>query len=185
MYTTPLITLISSISLNHHLYADDTQIFLSFHPSNLHSHITHETLCNRSVPGWLSILLLLSLLKLKFFLLDYNNNFLRYRTGLLSLLLQPTPLTTSALFLTNILPSLTKSPHCLNLATIISVNFTVSIRILTSKQPAPLQPPLSILNLTTVILCHNLPNCQLNRSNRFKTLLLALLSKLLIITPIL
>jgi len=30
MYTTPLSTLISSMSLNHHLYADDTQLFSSF-----------------------------------------------------------------------------------------------------------------------------------------------------------
>ena len=41
MYTTALSTLISSISLNHHLYADDTQLFLSFHPSEFHSNITH------------------------------------------------------------------------------------------------------------------------------------------------
>jgi len=27
MHTTPLSTLISSLSLNHHLYADDTQLF--------------------------------------------------------------------------------------------------------------------------------------------------------------
>ena len=33
MYTTPLSTLISSCSLNHHLYADDTQLFLSFLPT--------------------------------------------------------------------------------------------------------------------------------------------------------
>jgi len=32
--TTPLSTLVSSLSVNHHLYADDTQLFLSFHPSN-------------------------------------------------------------------------------------------------------------------------------------------------------
>ena len=57
-------------------------------------------------------------------LLDLNNNFLRYTTALS---LQPTPLETSALFLTNILPSLTKSLHFLNLATIISVNFAVSV----------------------------------------------------------
>ena len=37
MYTSPLSTLISSLSLNHHLYADDTQLFLSFHPSDFDS----------------------------------------------------------------------------------------------------------------------------------------------------
>ena len=36
MYTTPLSTLITSMSLNHHLYADNTQLFLSFHPSEFH-----------------------------------------------------------------------------------------------------------------------------------------------------
>ena len=34
MYTTPLSTLISSLSVNHHLYADDTQLLFSFHPRN-------------------------------------------------------------------------------------------------------------------------------------------------------
>jgi len=32
LYTTPLSTLISSLPLNHHLYADDTQLFFSFYP---------------------------------------------------------------------------------------------------------------------------------------------------------
>jgi len=32
---------ISFMSLNHQLYADDTQLFLSFHPSEFHSNITH------------------------------------------------------------------------------------------------------------------------------------------------
>ena len=41
VYTTPLSTVISSLSLNHHLYADDTQLFLSFHPSEFHSNVTH------------------------------------------------------------------------------------------------------------------------------------------------
>jgi len=42
MYTTPLSTLVSSLSLNHHLYAGDTQLFLlSFHPSDFHSNISH------------------------------------------------------------------------------------------------------------------------------------------------
>ena len=41
MYTTPLSTLISSCSLNHHLYADDTQLFLSFLPTHFYSNIDH------------------------------------------------------------------------------------------------------------------------------------------------
>ena len=41
MYTTPLSTLISSLSLYHHLYSDDTQLFLSFHPSDFQTSITH------------------------------------------------------------------------------------------------------------------------------------------------
>ena len=41
MYTTPLSSLISSLSLNHHLYADDTQLFFSFHPPDVHSSLTH------------------------------------------------------------------------------------------------------------------------------------------------
>ena len=41
MYTTPLSNLISSLSLDHHLYADDTQLFFSFHPLNYDSSISH------------------------------------------------------------------------------------------------------------------------------------------------
>jgi len=41
MYTTQLSTLISSLSLNHHLYAADTQLFFSFHPRNFDSSVAH------------------------------------------------------------------------------------------------------------------------------------------------
>jgi len=70
------------------------------------------------------------------FLLDLNSSVLKYTTPFS---LQPTLLGTSA-FLPNTLPSHTKSLHFLNLAAVTSVNFTVSTHILTSKQPAPLQP---------------------------------------------
>ena len=40
MYTS-LSTLISSLSQNHRLYADDTQLFLSFRPSDFDSSVTH------------------------------------------------------------------------------------------------------------------------------------------------
>jgi len=41
VHLTPLSTLISSCSLNHHLYADDTQLFLSFLPTHFNSSIHH------------------------------------------------------------------------------------------------------------------------------------------------
>ena len=48
----PLSTLISSLSLNHHLYADDTQLFFSFYPPNFKSYITHLQIpFSKSLPG--------------------------------------------------------------------------------------------------------------------------------------
>ena len=117
-----------------------------------------------------------TLLKLSFFLSDLNNNFLKYTTYLS---LQPTLLATLALFLMNTLPSLTKSLHFLNPATITFVNFAVSAHISTSKQPAPLPPPLSILNLITVTLYHNLPNHQLNRLQQIQNSLARAVVKVL------
>ena len=57
MYTSPLSTLISSLSLNHHLYADDTQFFfsLSMHLIFLLISVTFSMLYNTSPPGWLQI----------------------------------------------------------------------------------------------------------------------------------
>jgi len=41
LYTTPLSSLISSFSVNHHLCADDTQLFLSFQASDFNKIISH------------------------------------------------------------------------------------------------------------------------------------------------
>ena len=54
MYTTPLSTLVSSLSLNHHLYADDTQLFLSFHPSHFHSNISHLQNALQQITSWMT-----------------------------------------------------------------------------------------------------------------------------------
>ena len=54
MYTTPLSTLVSSLSLNHHLYADDTQLFLSFHPSDFHSNISHLQNALQQISSWMT-----------------------------------------------------------------------------------------------------------------------------------
>jgi len=58
MYTTPLSSLISSMFLNHHLYADDTQLFLSFHPSEFHSNITHLQNILQQISSWMTANLL-------------------------------------------------------------------------------------------------------------------------------
>jgi len=49
MYTTPLSTLISSLSLNHHLYSDDTQLF---------SRSILVTLTLKQISSWMSANLL-------------------------------------------------------------------------------------------------------------------------------
>ena len=68
MYTTPLSTLVSSLSLNHHLYADDTQLFISFHPSNFHSNISHLQNALQQISSWMTAnLLTLSSSKTEFF----------------------------------------------------------------------------------------------------------------------
>ena len=58
LYTTPLSTLISSHSLNHHLYADDTQIFLSFRPPDFHSNLTHLQDVLQCISSWMTANLL-------------------------------------------------------------------------------------------------------------------------------
>jgi len=58
MYTTPRITLVSCIYLNHHQYADDTQLFLSFHPSDFHSNISHLQNALQQISSWMTANLL-------------------------------------------------------------------------------------------------------------------------------
>jgi len=58
MYTTPLSTLISSLSLDHHLYADDTQFFFSFNPLNFDSSISHLQNALQHISSWITANLL-------------------------------------------------------------------------------------------------------------------------------
>ena len=51
---TPLV-LVSSFSINHHHYADDTQLFFCFHPL---MHLTFKALFNRSFETWMAANLL-------------------------------------------------------------------------------------------------------------------------------
>ena len=58
MHTTPLSTLISSRSLNHHLYADDTQILISFAPKTFTTSITQLQDTISDISFWMTANLL-------------------------------------------------------------------------------------------------------------------------------
>ena len=49
-----LSTLISSLSLNHHLYADDSQLFFSFHPPDFDWNITHLQNALQQISSWMT-----------------------------------------------------------------------------------------------------------------------------------
>ena len=69
MYTTPLSSLISSLSLNHHLYGDDTQLFFFFHPPDLDSSITYLQDSLQQISSWMTTNLLTQLPKTEFLLI--------------------------------------------------------------------------------------------------------------------
>ncbi len=54
LYTTPLSTLLSNSPVNHHLYADDTQLFISFSPHSYLSSVEHLQSTIRGVSSWMS-----------------------------------------------------------------------------------------------------------------------------------
>ena len=74
MYTTTLSTLISSLSLDHHLYAGDTQLFFSFHPLNFDSSISHLQDALQHISSWMTAnLLTLNSSKTEFLLIRLKN----------------------------------------------------------------------------------------------------------------
>jgi Reverse transcriptase (RNA-dependent DNA polymerase) len=54
LYTTPLSTVISNSSANHHVYADDTQLFLSFSAADFAYNISLLELTISNVYNWMS-----------------------------------------------------------------------------------------------------------------------------------
>ena len=130
---------------------------------------------NRFLPGWLPIFSFSSstLLKLNFFLLDLNNS-LKYRTALS---LQPTLLATLVLFLTHQITALSKFCYyhirelrCIRPYLDFKTASTIATSIVHSKLDYCRPLTLSIITFQTV---------NLTGSNRFKTLLLVLLLRLL------
>jgi len=54
MYTTPLSTHILYLSLYHYFYADDIQLFLSFHPAGFHANISHLQNALTHITSWMT-----------------------------------------------------------------------------------------------------------------------------------
>jgi len=104
MCITPLSTLMSSLSLNHHFYSDDTQLLISY-PSNLDSSITHLQNALQAILSWMSAnLLTLNTSKTEFLLIGLQQQVAK----IIPHLIQYTLLVTVASFLMNILPFLTR-----------------------------------------------------------------------------
>ena len=53
MYTTPLGEIIKSHHLNDHMYADDTQLFMSIEPSNISDIVFSLENCIKFVKSWM------------------------------------------------------------------------------------------------------------------------------------
>jgi len=81
MHTTPLNTVISTLSIDHHFYADDTQLFFSFHPLNFDSSISHLQNALQQVCYWrLLIFSLLTSSRLNSCSSDSKTNLPKYTT---------------------------------------------------------------------------------------------------------
>ena len=140
MYTTALSTLISSRSLNHHLYDDDTQIFISFAPNTFTTAITQLQDTISDISSWITAnLLSLNPSKTEFMLIGLPQQISKISNPSLSLTsnhpihLQTLP-STSVSSLIQILLFLIRFHLYPVLATIISATLAASGTLSTSRQ---------------------------------------------------
>src|SRR6218665_1320645 len=74
LYTTPLSSLIRASSIDHHLYADDTQLFISFSPNSFSDSIDHLLHVVKQISSWMtSNLLCLNPSKTEFILIGLRD----------------------------------------------------------------------------------------------------------------
>lgn len=96
MYTTPLSSLLSSTPVHHHLYADDTQLYISFSPHKYQSNISLLQSVFSKVSTWMSAnQLSLNPSKTEFLLVGLSQQLAKVKSPVLSLdsntSLQPVP----------------------------------------------------------------------------------------------
>ena len=150
------------LSLNHHLYADDIQLFFSFYPSDIESSITHLQNALQQISSWMTAnLLILNSSKIEFLL-----NGLKQQLAKLSSCSLDTAHSACNLFLDSFSwthPFLTRYQLCLNPATRTCVNFTASDhpdhKTASTITNSILHSKLDYCNS----LYYNLPNTQLYR----------------------
>ena len=158
--TTPLSTPISPLSLNHHLYADDTQLFFSFYPPNFDSSIKHLQNALQQISSWMTAnLLTLNSFKTEFLLIGLRKQLDKIHNS--------SPNTTHSArnlgFILDEHTSLIKFRPSPNLAITISDSFVVSVLTFIPTQLAPLPPPSFTPNSITVILSTTTYKSQITR----------------------
>jgi len=150
------------MSLNHHLYVDDTQLFISFHPSEFHSNIIHLQNALQQISSWMTAnLLTLNSSKTEFLLIGLKQQLSKMHDS-----------------------SLTTTHSARNLGFIFDEHLTFSDQISALfkscyyhiRELRCIRPYLDFKTASTITtstvhseldycnsLCNNLPNYQLNR----------------------
>jgi Reverse transcriptase (RNA-dependent DNA polymerase) len=123
LYTTFLSIVISNLSANHHLYADDTQLYLSFYAAGF-SHITFLETAVSNVSNWMSTIAT-SLIHSK---IDYCLSLLLYFPA--------THINRLQLFLNSAPHTVTRTPKCHHITPILkslhwfSINQRIQYKVL-------------------------------------------------------
>jgi len=157
-----LSTLVSSLSLNHHLYADDTQLLFSFHPSDFHFNISHLQNALQQISSCMTAnLLTLNSYKTEFLLVGLKQQLSKIHDCFLTTTHSARNLGfifDEHLTFSDQITALSKSCYyhirelcCIHLYLDFKTASTIATSIVHSK--------LDYCNP----LYHNLPNCQLNR----------------------
>jgi len=144
-----LSSLISSFSVNHHLYADNTQFFFSFHPpTSTQALPTFTMLFSGSYDSWMiPNLLTLNSSKTGFLLVGLKKQLAKIHNSSLN----TTHCARNLGFIFKVhFPFQTRSHVSPNIVIIIFVNSTVSTLTSIPKQPLPLQPLTFTPNSITV-----------------------------------